>query len=122
MREKIRRRRKRQPRYGRIAIALLIFILIIALGILGINKNVKDNISEEIAENSQEPEVEIPNDITINLVAIGDIMCHNTNFKAAYNSSTGEYDFSPVFTDVAKYIAKADISIRKLGNDFCRRR
>ena len=48
-------------------------------------------------------------------------MCHSTNFKAAYNSETKEYDFSSVFTNVAKYITEADIAIRKLRNNICRR-
>lgn len=49
-------------------------------------------------------------------------MCHSTNFKAAYNDLTGEYDFSSVFTNVTRYITKADIAIRKFRNNICRKR
>ena len=64
----------------------------------------------------------IIDDITINLVATGDIMCHTTNFNAAYNSKDKTYDFTTVFANIAKYISKADIAIRKLRNNICRRR
>lgn len=45
-------------------------------------------------------------------------MCHSTNFKAAYDSATNTYDFSSVFTNVAKYISKADIAIGNLETTF----
>lgn len=45
-------------------------------------------------------------------------MCHTTNFNAAYDKETKTYDFSPVFTDVAKYITKADIAIGNLETTF----
>lgn len=117
------RRRKTHPNYGRIALALILLILIIALAIFGISKIIDNNRNIEVGNTveAEEQEVIVPEDITINLVATGDIMCHSTNFKAAYNSETKEYDFSSVFTNVAKYITEADIAIRKLRNNICRR-
>ena len=117
------RRRKTHPNYGRIALALILLILIIALAIFGISKIIDNNRNIEVENTveAEEQEVIVPEDITINLVATGDIMCHSTNFKAAYNSETKEYDFSYVFTNVAKYITEADIAIRKLRNNICRR-
>ena len=38
-----------------------------------------------------------PTDVTFTLSAIGDIMCHNTQYNDAYNSDTNTYDFSYVF-------------------------
>ncbi|MDE5830717.1 MAG: CapA family protein, partial [Clostridia bacterium] len=64
------------------------------------------------------PETIYPDDIVINLVATGDVMCHTTNFNAAFDSSTKTYDFSPVFVNVAKYITKADIAIGNLETTF----
>lgn len=117
------RRRKTHPNYGRIALAVILLILIIALTIFGISKIIDNNRNIEVGNTveAEEQEVIVPEDITINLVATGDIMCHSTNFKAAYNSETKEYDFSSVFTNVAKYITEADIAIRKLRNNICRR-
>ena len=64
------------------------------------------------------PEIIIPDDIVINMVATGDIMCHTTNFNAAYNIETKTYDFTPVFVNVAKHITKADIAIGNLETTF----
>ena len=37
-----------------------------------------------------------PDPITIHMAATGDIMCHLTNVKNAYSSSTKDYDFTNV--------------------------
>jgi len=103
---------------------MAVIVLIVALAAFGIGRMTKNTVTPEVGEevkNKQEEKVIIPEDKTFNMVAVGDIMCHSTNFKAAFNSKTNEYDFSPVFTNVAKYITKADISIRKLRNNICRR-
>ena len=66
----------------------------------------------------KEPEIAVLDDIVINLVATGDVMCHTTNFNSAYNRETKSYDFTPVFANVAKYITKADIAIGNLETTF----
>ena len=105
-----------------VLIALIFIIICVAFGIKVVNTHYTQL---EIGENNQtqvesEEEKIVPKDTTINLVAIGDIMCHKTNFKAAYDAKTGTYDFSPVFVNIAKYITKADIAIRKPRNYLCR--
>jgi poly-gamma-glutamate synthesis protein (capsule biosynthesis protein) len=55
---------------------------------------------------------------TITLTAIGDVMCHNTQYQDAYDSTTGTYDFSYVFEDVKYYIQTADIAIGNLETTF----
>ena len=52
----------------------------------------KANEENKINNNSEET----PTDTTFTLTAIGDIMCHNTQYIDAYNDETGEYDFSYV--------------------------
>ena len=52
------------------------------------------------------------------LCAIGDVMCHNTQFWDAYNNATGEYDFSYVFEDIVKYTQSPDITIGSLETSF----
>jgi len=49
---------------------------------------------------------------------IGDIMCHNTQYKDAYNSSTGTYDFSYVFEDIKQYVSSTDIAVGNLETTF----
>jgi len=69
--------------------------------------------SEEIIE--EEP---IPEDINITMSVIGDIMCHDSQYKDAYVKSTGSYDFSYVFSDIQKYIQVADIAVGNLETTF----
>ena len=78
-----------------------------------------DNIiidSNEISQPTEEVKENEP--ITFNLTAIGDVMCHNTQYMDAYNSSTGEYDFSYVFEDIKNYIKFSDISVGSLETCF----
>ena len=67
---------------------------------------------------SEQPTVEEKKDITITLAAIGDAMCHSQNFKDAYNSSTGEYDFTHVFQNIASHTSNADLTIGNLETTF----
>ena len=57
-------------------------------------------------------------DTSFNLTAIGDIMCHNTQYIDAYNSNTGKYDFSYVFDDINHYIKNSDITVANLETTF----
>ena len=58
----------------------------------------------------------IKEDINIKMTVIGDIMCHNSQYKDAYNGST--YDFSYVFEDIKNYISSADIAVGNLETTF----
>lgn len=57
-------------------------------------------------------------DTTISLCVVGDIMCHNTQYNDAYNSSTDTYDFSHVFTNIATHLQSADLTIGNLETTF----
>ena len=75
--------------------------------------------NNEIEELEKQKNTEIKKEDThITMTAIGDIMCHNSQYKDAYNSTTGSYDFSYVFTDIKEYINSADISIGNLETTF----
>ena len=52
------------------------------------------------------------------LTAIGDIMCHNTQYWDAYNKNTNEYDFSYVYEDIKNYTESSDITIGSLETTF----
>ena len=81
------------------------------------NSSVQFNLSE-LQNTVTEPEEEKPKDITISLAVVGDIMCHDTNYKDAYNSETKTYDFSHVFTNVADKLRNADLTIGNLETTF----
>lgn len=81
---------------------------------LSSNSQIAENSVDNVNSNTtsqQEP-------ITFSLAAIGDVMCHNTQYMDAYNSSTDSYDFSYVFEDIETYIQSADISIGSLETTF----
>ena len=66
--------------------------------------------------NTFNSQVVIPEDKTISISVIGDIMCHNTQFKDAYSDES--YDFSYVFSDIENYIKDADLAIGNLETTF----
>lgn len=81
------------------------------------SNNVNISNSENIINNESKTVIlQTPEDKSFSMSVIGDIMCHNTQFKDAY--SNGIYDFSYVFTDIKDYIQSADISIGNLETTF----
>ena len=77
------------------------------------NLNTLETPDKEEKVNSQEN-----SDTSFNLTAVGDIMCHNTQYIDAYNSNTGKYDFSYVFDDINHYIKNSDITVANLETTF----
>ncbi len=57
-------------------------------------------------------------DATFTLTAIGDIMCHNTQYQDAYRKETDDYDFSYVFEEINRSIKTSDIAIGSLETCF----
>ena len=96
-----------------IAVATGIYVLINNPDILNFNKLSEENISH-YNENAQNEEIEVKEDTVINIVGIGDTLCHSQNFKDAYDSSTGNYDFSPMFKNITKYFDNATIAVGNL--------
>ena len=110
-----------------IALLLIILIVFVVFKILNINKNKKTNSNNNTTNISQvqnsnttenstswQSKTIQEDDITFTLATTGDIMCHNTNFMDAYNSSTKSYDFSFYFTDIKQYLQEADITVGNL--------
>ena len=111
-------KKKKKRRINKIKVLMcLIFLIAILFLISSKVQGPKDRIKETSAS-TKETVVSPKEDITINMSVIGDIMCHNTQYQDAYNSSSGTYDFSYVFTDIKKYIENADISIGNLETTF----
>lgn len=108
-----------------IALFILIFLVFAVFKLITRNltgntksaKNSNQNSSQNSIKNDNtvSNDKDLPsNDITFTLATTGDIMCHNTNFLDAYNSSTKSYDFSYYFTDIKQYIEEADITVGNL--------
>lgn len=75
------------------------------------------NASEnDLTTGNNETVALVKEDINIKMTVIGDIMCHNSQYKDAYNGST--YDFSYVFEDIKNYISSADIAVGNLETTF----
>lgn len=71
------------------------------------SNDLKQNVSEVDTSNT-----------TFTMTAIGDVMCHNTQYWDAYIKETDDYDFSYVFDDINRYIKTADIAIGSLETSF----
>lgn len=72
-------------------------------------------------ENEQNTNQENQNTVeptTIHMSVTGDIMCHLTNIKNAYNSNSKDYDFSNVFKNIKNYTLNADITVGNLETTF----
>ena len=112
-------------------IIILLFILLfitkkyylsdspIVINNLNIIKDNNDDLDNSISNSLDEQNIsESNNSITFNLTAIGDTLCHNTQYWDAYNKETKEYDFSYVYDDIKRYTKNSDITIGSLETTF----
>ena len=76
--------------------------------------NSLSNVNTEISEDKNNEE----QPVTFTLTALGDTLCHNTQYWDAYNSETKEYDFSYVYEDIKYYTKVADITVGSLETTF----
>lgn len=102
-----------------ILISILALTLVVLFGIEHLFTNDLP-LNETIISNEPEsPIIVAPiEDTHFTMSVIGDIMCHNTQYKDAYVSSSDTYDFSYVFEDIKNYIADADIAVGNLETTF----
>ena len=102
-----------------ISIALLTFVSLFAIEHY-FTKDFPLEGTEQLEDTDSEPQVIITKkeDQHLSMSVIGDIMCHDSQYKDAYISSTGSYDFSYVFEDIKNYISESDIAIGNLETTF----
>lgn len=109
----------------KIALNLLIVLAIIAIIVCAVlivqaistkTKEGKIADAKKIQIDSVVNEVEVPDDKTITLAVIGDIMCHNTQYNDAYEN--GVYDFNYVFDDIRDELSSADYAVGNLETTF----
>lgn len=96
----------------------LIIIGVIFLFCYFYAKNNNKNKFENSIESSASLTAEEKEETTFTMTALGDIMCHNTQYWDAYDKNTDSYDFSYVFENVKDYIANNDISIANIETSF----
>ena len=111
-------------------ILLVILISVIVFYYFINNKNYQnliDSFKQEIKNEEQiasekdneETDLEkVESDTTFTMTAIGDVLCHNTQYWDAYDKSTNTYDFSYVFEDISYYTKISDISVGSLETSF----
>lgn len=114
--------------YGRIFLLILILAFIFCLikfvapdktvDVANTNLLTNSEVAQNSVNNANSDAISQQEPITFSLAAIGDVMCHNTQYMDAYNSSTDSYDFSYVFEDIQNYIKSSDISIGSLETTF----
>lgn len=142
MRRNSRGRNRQSQKYGdinhdkvkRILLSIVSILLVIFIAVaifyyfkdkndyqnlLDTSKQELENEMEKVAEeNENNKNTQEKTDTTFTLAAIGDIMCHNSQFKDAYNSETSTYDFSYVFDNISTYTKTADLCIGNLETTF----
>lgn len=97
-------------------ICIIICIVLIVRTAQNKTSNGKSEDGKTLDIESVVNEVELPNDTTITLSVIGDIMCHNTQYNDAYVD--GVYDFNYVFDDIREELTAADYTVGNLETTF----
>ena len=104
-----------------ISIAILTFVFLFAIDHFFAQKPPAEDTTNYANSENSEPEPPIAvtpkEDQHFTMSVIGDIMCHNTQYKDAYTSNDS-YDFSYVFKDIKNYISEADIAVGNLETTF----
>lgn len=128
IRSKNSNNKKSKILYGRIFLLILILAFIFCLikfvapdktvDVANTNLLTNSEVAQNSVNNANSDAISRQEPITFSLAAIGDVMCHNTQYMDAYNSSTDSYDFSYVFEDIQNYIKSSDISIGSLETTF----
>lgn len=114
---------------SKLNLILLIILIILISSIFIFNKfnSTSDDISDNnelgkddssLVSSDDTIKDELPEDITFTMSVIGDIMCHDSQYKDAYVKETDSYDFSYVFSDVKYYLQIADITVGNLETTF----
>lgn len=101
---------------------VFLFVILIIFGLFFGFRSIFDNNGQEstfFSQNGDNSFQEEPKqDITFTITALGDVLCHNTQYWDAYDKSTDTYDFSYVFESVKEYTEAGDVTIANLETSF----
>ena len=112
----MQRKRTKKRRLNYMKLFKCIFLLVLAIFFMFKLSTVL--FAPDDTSNNNEEIVNTPEPVTIHMSATGDIMCHLTNIKNAYNSTSKDYDFSNVFKNIEEYTSNADITVGNLETTF----
>lgn len=114
-----KQKKKRDWKKGKLKYAIGVGLIMMMFAIFMVVYHPQEEVDVVSSIPTQENTiVEEKQSITIHLMAIGDAMCHSQNYKDAYRSSTGTYDFSHMFANVREQISSADVAIGNLETTF----
>ena len=100
---------------------LFTIVIIMAFVFLGNNSNVENNdnsVSSNGSSSNNQPVEEPKKDISFTITALGDVLCHNTQYWDAEDKANGTYDFSYVFENVKQYTSAGDVTIANIETSF----
>ena len=103
--------KKRKLKKGVILILLIITILIVSVMIMQKNKQNEnvENSKQPVNETINQEVEEKPKEKRMSLIAVGDILIHESVYKDAYVRESDSYDFHYMFTDIEPIITKYDL-------------
>jgi len=111
-----------------ILICIIVIMLIILLTKQSNNKKTEYDVNDELyvlfqeidlaSKNLENIEAELQKDTTINVVAVGDILCETPIYESVYDSEADKYNFYSIFANISKYTSEADITIGLLETNF----
>ncbi len=118
------RRRKKRIKLMSWSLVILIGVLAASFAVNGIDKKQKnEHPIEEVpigqqeqpgqtdSETSNEPKPEVKPDVSVKVMATGDIMFHPSQIEGAYDVATNTYDFNNSFKAIKSKIQEADLAI-----------
>lgn len=117
----MKKKRKKSSNINKLLLLILIILVVAAIVIYHKKSSETSTLPELSDQVSSEDFIEeepVPEDINVTMSVIGDIMCHDSQYKDAYVKDTDSYDFTYVFSDVQKYIQVADIAVGNLETTF----
>lgn len=116
------RRRKKRIKLMSWSLVILVCVLAASFAVKGLDKKQKTGKpegSEEVTqgevpgqETPAEPnEPDIEPDVSVRIMATGDIMFHPSQIEGAYDPATNTYDFNPSFEAIKNRLQEADLAI-----------
>lgn len=117
----MKNKRKKSSNINKLLLLILIILAVTAIIIYHKTSSETSTLPEISKQVSSEDIIEekpLPEDINVTMSVIGDIMCHDSQYKDAYVKDTSSYDFTYVFSDIQKYIQVADIAVGNLETTF----
>ena len=111
-----RKKKRVKIHYGRFCLFLGVVAAVIFAGILF--WPLPAEAEPEVFDVDPLEEEQVKEPVHLSIRAVGDVMCHPAQFQSAYNSSTGQYDFSGNYIYLKKYIQDADLALCNVETTF----